>query len=140
MNNLGVGVMIRLLCGGSENSGDKYYGRKIEKADFSDNALFLTFDDGVKIRVFDDGQSCCESRYMQTDDDVKWLEGKVLRELSLKDGTQPKKDDDDDYGDHEIQFLEVMTNDGCITFANHNEHNGYYGGFAMNIQEVDADA
>ena len=30
---------------------------------------------------------------------------------------------------HEIVFLEVCTENAIVTFSNHNEHNGYYGGF-----------
>lgn len=132
--NLGIGAMLHILGGGTENSASKYYGRKITDASFEDNSLNLTFEDGVKINIFDDGQSCCESRYMTTSDDVKWLIGKTLKEIAVK--TAP--DEPYDYGSHEVQFLEVMTNDGCITFANHNEHNGYYGGFGMNITEEKA--
>ena len=43
---LGVGAALFLLGGGSENSADKYYGKKITKADFHSDALYLTFDSG----------------------------------------------------------------------------------------------
>lgn len=132
--SLDMGAMLHMLGGGSENSGDKYYGRKITDAELKDDKLDLTFDDGVNISIFDDGQSCCESRHMETSDDVKWLIGKTLKELTIKSADNIKNNND--YGDHEVQFLEVMTDQGCITFANHNEHNGYYGGFGMNIKET----
>ena len=32
-------------------------------------------------------------------------------------------------GVHEVQFLNIETSLGIITFETHNEHNGYYGGF-----------
>jgi photosystem II stability/assembly factor-like uncharacterized protein len=129
---LGVGAILHRLGGGSENSGDKYYGRKITTAELKNDELHMSFDDGVSIRVFDDGQSCCESRHMSTSDDVSWLVGKTLTGLSLKEAP----DVPDEWGEHEVQFLEVMTDQGCITFANHNEHNGYYGGFGMTIKEI----
>jgi len=132
MGNLGLGVIIHHLSGGAENSADKYYGRKIKGAEFGDDKLKITFDDGVQISIFDGGQSCCENRYMNTSDDVKWLVGKTLTGLTLKDAP----DENGDYDVHEVQFLEVMTDHGCIIFANHNEHNGYYGGFGMNIKEI----
>lgn len=30
---------------------------------------------------------------------------------------------------HEVQFLHVKTSKGSFAVSNHNEHNGYYGGF-----------
>lgn len=131
---LGMGEMLYIPGGGSDSSGDEYYGRKIADAEFGGDKLRLVFEDGVKITIFDDGQLCCEHRHMETSDDVKWLVGKTLTALNIKQADDAPKGDDD-YGDHEIQFLEVMTDQGCITFSNHNEHNGYYGGFEMNITE-----
>ena len=41
-----------------------------------------------------------------------------------------KKYTPDDIGEkHEVQFLEIKTDRGVLTMANHNEHNGWYGGF-----------
>lgn len=36
---------------------------------------------------------------------------------------------------HEIQFLEIITSFGKISFSFHNIHNGYYGDFALQIEE-----
>jgi hypothetical protein len=129
---LGMGAMLHMLGGGSDNSGDKYYGRKIRDAELGDDKLRITLDDGVRIAIYDDRQSCCEHRHMETSDDVKWLVGKTLTGLTIKEAPDAPEAEDD-YGSHEIQFLEVMTNEGCITFSNHNEHYGYYGGFGMNL-------
>jgi hypothetical protein len=35
---------------------------------------------------------------------------------------------------HETQFLIVDTTKGSFTIVNHNEHNGYYGGFGLVAQ------
>ncbi len=42
----------------------------------------------------------------------------------------------DEYGEHEVSFLEIETNKGQISVASHNEHNGYYGGICLGISEV----
>jgi hypothetical protein len=36
--------------------------------------------------------------------------------------------------DHDIAFLLVQTSDGVFTMVNHNEHNGYYGGFLVTCE------
>lgn len=131
----GIGVMLHFLGGGSEHSASEYYGRKISETflDEAENRLHIYFDDGVKIVVFDDGQSCCEYRYMRTDDEVKSLVGGRLVKITIKDAP----DQEDEYGNvHEIMFMEIQTDKNFITLSNHNEHNGYYGGFGMTIKEI----
>lgn len=129
----GLGAMIHDLGGGTENSADKYYGRKIVGAAFAGNRMTLRFDDGVSIDITDEGQSCCEERYMTCDDDVKSIVGQTLKHIVVK---SQEDNSDNDYGAHEICFLEIQTDKGSITFATHNKHNGYYGGFGLNIAEV----
>lgn len=134
MSQLGIGAMLHLLGGGSPQDPSTYRGRKIVAATLADERLNLTFDDGVKIAVFDNGQSCCESRYVTTDDDVQSLVGHTLLHIEAKDGP----DQEDEYSQcHETCFVEVATNGGFITLTNHNEHNGYYGGFGLSIVEVE---
>ena len=134
---IGVGAMLHYLGGGSANSAEKYYGRTITAAQLDKEAdrFRLTFDDGVTIEIWDDGQSCCESRYMTTDDDPASLVGHKLTRIEAKDGP----DEEVDYETHEQVFVEVATDAGFITFANHNEHNGYYGGFGLTITEQTAE-
>jgi hypothetical protein len=80
------------------------------------------------MQLFDAGQSCCEHRYMRTDDDLKSFIGAELVDAEISNAP----DQVDEYGEtHEIQFLRVKTSKGLITISNHNEHNGYYGGFAI---------
>ena len=74
----------------------------------------------------------CESRYMRTDDDLQSIVGKALVSIMSKDAPN----EPDEYGDHEVVFIEVRTNDGSIVISNHNEHNGYYGGFGLTITEI----
>ena len=131
MSQLGIGAMLHHLSGGSEHSAEEFYGRKIASAEITDERLTLGFDDGKKIQVWDNGQSCCEARYMTTDDDVQSLVGGELRRIEAKDGPE----EEGDYDVHEQVFVEVGTDQGFITIANHNEHNGYYGGFGLTITE-----
>lgn len=37
----------------------------------------------------------------------------------------------DEYCKHEVEFLDVKTDKGVFQMASHNEHNGYYSGFAI---------
>lgn len=132
MTNPGLGVMFHILSGGSKQDSAKYYGRKITAASITNDRLNLEFADGAAIQLWDDGQSCCERRYMTTDDDVSSLVGHELRRIEAKDGPKSKDDWDEV---HETCFVEVGTEDWFITLVNHNEHNGYYGDFALNITE-----
>jgi hypothetical protein len=133
--------MLHYLGGGSKHSASEFYGRKIVAAELvkdkprgsldssPDESLRLTFEDGTKIAIWDDGQSCCESRYMTTDDDVQSLVGHRLARIEAKDGPSG----DADYDVHETCFVEIGTDDGFVTLTNHNDHNGYYGGFGLTI-------
>lgn len=148
MTSLGMGAMLHILGGGSKNSADKYYGRKIVlcKTDESPDdynsmgrsdrgSLRIEFDDGIKIKIWDSGQSCCEHRYMTTDDNPSDLVGQTLVSVECREAEAPKKDED--YSDsHDICFVVIQGDKSAITIATHNEHNGYYGGFGLTIDEV----
>jgi hypothetical protein len=109
-----------------------YRHKTIQKAEFKEDALFLTFDNQECIRIFDDGQSCCEHRYMTSDDDPQELVGKMLTNIECVEAPTQK----DDFDDHETQFLRVHAEDGLFVACTHNEHNGYYGGFWVKIEEL----
>ena len=131
---LGIGVMLGELGGNEETvkAYQKAVGKTIKEVRLVNDELRFSFDDGTAIHMFDNGQSCCESRYMQTDDDLTYFSGtKFLGARILNAPNEP-----DEYGEHEVQFLEVKTDKGCFTMASHNEHNGYYGGFWIVIREV----
>lgn len=131
MSNLGMKVMLNQLAGNKE-SVDAFkavLGKKISAVwlDEGQNTLRFEFETGEKLNMWDDGQSCCETRYMRTDDNLSEFVGAILLGAELKDAPNQE----DEYGDHEVQFLDIKTDKGVFTMSNHNEHNGYYGGFSV---------
>lgn len=90
--------------------------------------LCIAFTDGTELVITDQGQSCCESRYMSLVGDFTYHIGAQLVKVEEAEGAQPLEEE---YNVHEIVFLKVDTTKGGFTFATHNEHNGYYGGFDL---------
>ena len=129
MSQNGMGVMLGILGGNEEtvNTVKNSLNKTIEKVwlDEETDRLNFKFTDGTGMYLFDDGQSCCEHRYMVTADDLTEYADAKLLDVELKDAP----DQEDEYGVHEVQFLDVKTDKGVFQMANHNEHNGYYGGF-----------
>ena len=133
MSQPGIGSMLHYLSGGSRHNPDEFYGRKITSAVLDDNRLKLSFSDGSGAVLWDDGQSCCESRYITCDDDLSKLVGGELRRIEAKRSEEKS----DEYGDpHEMVFIEIGTDECFVTICTHNEHNGYYGGFGLTIDTV----
>jgi hypothetical protein len=137
-----MGVMLSMLSDRSETGRAVQHaiGKRIasvalaKEADLE--ALRITFDDGTTVELWDDGQSCCESRYMTCDDDLASFAGATIVAISERaaDDAEPE----DEYGNcHEVSFLVVETDRGTITVATHNEHNGYYGGFALSARRIE---
>lgn len=114
-------------------NASKYVGKRIEHASMTETHVLIRFDDGVRIFILDNGQQCCEERWMSSDDDLGSLVGGLLVAIELKDGTPEEYDRTG--VDAEIQFLEIRTDRGFVTIVNYNDHNGYYGGFEIEIQE-----
>ncbi len=99
--------------------------------DDEESVLHMLFSDGYKISIRDDGQICCELRYMHTDDNLGDYVGAQLLGAEVKDAP----DVGDDAGCvHDVQFLEIQTSKGVFTMSNHNENNGYYGGFCLVVE------
>jgi hypothetical protein len=127
----GLKVVLSRLAGGSEYDPNDFLGKTIIRAELINDRIELDFSDGTQIDVWDDGQSCCENRYITTDDDLKTLVGHELTRIVAKDG--PSKGEDWDI--HETCFVEIGTEASFVTLVTHNEHNGYYGGFALTITD-----
>jgi hypothetical protein len=106
------------------SSGEPIEGVAI-RSDVGDGELVITFRSGT-LRIWDNARSCCENRYMSTDDELDTFVGARLVGLEAVDGPNVESE----YGDpHEQVFVKVETTAGTITLVTHNEHNGYYGGF-----------
>lgn len=135
MSNLGLGVMIKML-GGNAETADAFHssiGKVISAVELTqEDELHLHFEDGTGLKLWDDGQSCCESRYMRTDDNLDEYIGATLVGGEVKDAP----DITTEYDTHEVQFLEIQTSKGPLTMASHNKHNGYYGGFSIQARTL----
>ncbi len=135
MSQLGIGAMLGMLTDNSQTVDAVKYaiGKKIKSIKLDGDNLDITLDDDKILRMFDDGQSCCEHRYMTTPDNLDNYIGETIVDFELKNGP----DAEGEYGEcHDIQFLEVKTDKDVIQFSNHNEHNGYYGGFSIKAESM----
>lgn len=129
MIQYGIGAMLGALTGNASTVAayQGALGKGIVSAHLEDDRITLRFLDGTGIVFRDDAQSCCERRYMRTDDNLSDLHGKNFSGAEVKDG--PSEEDPDSYECHDVQFLELRAEDRTVTISSHNEHNGYYGGF-----------
>ena len=122
---------------GSKVSAPDYYGRKIRGASLKNEEILITFEDGKAIKITDEGQSCCESRYMRTDDNLSDLVGKVLNRIEIKE-VKDCDIEDCNHEVHEIAFLEIQADHEAISVTSHVDSNGYYGGFDICLVECGA--
>ena len=135
MSNLGLGVLIKMLGGNAESAAaySAAMGKTIKSVAMKHDELRFRFEDGTGIALRDEGQSCCESRYMSTDDDLEAFVGATLGSAEVRPGPSVEKD----YGEcHDTEFLVVETSLGSFTCVTHNEHNGYYGGFSVRARTI----
>lgn len=108
----------------TERALQESLGKNITGLSVRDNVCTITFPEHTLV-ITDEGQSCCEDRYMVCDDNLAAFLGAELLDVTIADA--PRRETDDEV--HEVQFLHVKTTQGSFTISNHNEHNGYYGGF-----------
>lgn len=114
---------------------DENLDNRLRSHRYMEDRLILEFEDGTGLMIWDNGQSCCEARYMTTDDDLPYYVGSEFRGAEVRDAESRE----DEYGDvHELQFLLIHTGLGTFTIETHNEHNGYYGGFWLVVEEITA--
>jgi len=135
MGQRGLGALIRML--GSNADSVKAYTESLNKniakikldakLNDGDGALELTFTDTSTLMLFDSARSCCESRYMHTDDDLTALVGATFLGVDVLNG--PTVDGDDE--PTECMFVHVKTNKGVVVINTYNSHNGYYGGICI---------
>ena len=102
-------------------------GKEIRCVDLDErtNEIRIWFYDGPVLVIRDAGQSCCEHRYISTDDCVDEIYGDLISIDTVPVETVER-------GSFDVQecvFLKLVTNNGTSTFKCYNLHNGYYGGF-----------
>lgn len=139
---MGVGAICALL-GGNTDSAAAYsaaIGRPIAElaidpdANRGDGALRVVFADGFRLLIEDQGRSCCESRWMHTDDDLSAFVGATFCGAEVAEGPTEGEGGDP----RESAFLRVLTSRGDFTVVTYNHHNGYYGGIAVQCREEKA--
>jgi len=142
VNKMGMGALMGLMRGNEDSvktwkraEGKKIKALRLDPASNKENgALVFTMEDGYQFEIIDNGQTCCESRYMTTDDDLSAHEGATLLDAEVREGNESE---DEHYEVHEIDFLVVTTSAGQFAVETHNEHNGYYGGFDVRCRTME---
>lgn len=123
-----------------EEMQKEYGGKTLLRVALVDDVLELSFTSGEIIAI-QDHSSCCETRYMRTDDALHEYAGAVFLSADISPVGEVfrqeleamyRKDDDDRC--HEVEFFRIATSKGDICFACHNEHSGYYGGFNLSVE------
>jgi len=89
----------------------------------------IHFDDGSTLTIVDNMSLCCETRWIDTDDNLNDILGAKLLGIDLKESGGDRRGD--------IQFVEIRTTEGSVILKNYNEHNGYYSGWDLAILETD---
>jgi hypothetical protein len=133
MSVTGMKIIINELFGTNEDTVQAITdatNKEISAIKIDETNLVISFIDGTMVRFFDDGQSCCEHRSMNTDDELQDFVGAKFVGAGIQEG--PQTTDPDGYSNvTESQFLIIKTSRGEFTVANYNNHNGYYGGFSL---------
>ena len=117
--------------------GQEYYGKRIIAAKYDKSTIYLLLEDGCI--AIDDRQSCCETRYFHTEDNLQDLVGHRLAKIEVKcggNGPAPAPRWPRDYV-REISFLEIQAGHETVTFTAYNIHNGYYGSCNIEVEETE---
>ena len=118
---------------------DEVVGKIIRSAVLDDDSLVIEFDD-CTLTITDEGQQCCEYRYMTTDDNLSSFVGAAFVGADTSSSGVSSPNYNDNGEEEDTMFLNVRTGFGVFTMETHNEHNGYYGGFeifaSLNYKEV----
>ncbi len=109
MSDLGLGVMLS-MSSGNQNLAiiSKSLGKTVLVTFMDDDKLHIRFTDGTKIRIEDDGQSCCETRYMTCGDDLEYYKDASFLGVEISDAPSVKSNDDDDDRCHDVQFITAV--------------------------------
>lgn len=115
---------------------EKLQDQVLEDVRLEDECIKLKVN-GTEFQIWDNGQSCCEYRYITTDDDLPSFTGATLQGVVEGEYRTVEPDDPDECGEeHDVSFLRIYTSKGVMVFETHVEHNGYYGGFNVQLREA----
>lgn len=136
---MGVGTILAHLGGNEESAkaAAAVLGKTISAIAILDEekTLEICFRDGSRLHLTDEGQSCCEHRYMRSDDDFASILGATLVSLEVEAGGEAVNEKEAariEYAEVvESEFLRIITDKATVTVVNYVDHNGYYGGFAI---------
>ncbi len=129
MSQLGMGVMLNMMFNNTDLDLSEIIGKTIQSIELADDVINVKFDGDKTLELYDSGQSCCESRWITSDADLPYYSGAKFLSMEIREG--PDMSGEDSYGEHEAQFLVLITDKGNVDFVTHNEHNGWYGGFSI---------
>lgn len=133
MPHWGLGAMIDWLSGydSDKEALEKAIGQEISSVRVENDIIKIDFKVGFGIEILDNGQSCCEHRYMVVDDkDFDYFVGAKFTGIAVGEYLS----NNDDYNCHDSQFLYIRTDIGTFDAVMHDEHNGYYAGFSPRIR------
>lgn len=147
----GFGFNLRLLFGSdghTETAVLDSAGKTIRaitladgESDWSTGMAFL-FTDDTAVIFYDGARSCCEHRFMTTDDDLAPFVGATFMDVALSEKNTPDGEGQSEWDDgeqHEWCFVDFTTSMGVFTSTMHDRHNGYYGGIALAARVITAD-
>ncbi len=129
-----------IIDGGERTLHAALVGREIltfhldKDANGGNGAIVFTMAEDYQIVLEDRGQSCCETRYLTTDDDLAYFNGARFVGIGTTDYRETH--DSDRWEDHEQEFVIVVTSKGVFTICAHNRHNGYYRGINLRFRQV----
>ena len=70
-------------------------GKQIESIKFDEYRIVISFTDGKGIMIYDNGQSCCETRYIHTDvTDLSYYNNTILNDIDVVDSQYIEDDFD----------------------------------------------
>jgi hypothetical protein len=96
----------------------------------SRESIIIIFTDGTALNLFDDGQQCCEKRWLASDDKSEDVAGGVLMDVQMEEGV-------DDEGSEDIlqsQFIRIITDKAPYVVTAYNKHNGSYDGITVKAE------
>ena len=135
MSHLGLGAMLAHMSA-FPNDIAAAIGKRISRMTVEEKAATLFFDDNSALVLTDEAQSCCETRYISTDDDLSFVAGCTLVAIDEAHGRAATDEELENCQVHDISFIHIQTSGGRVTLQTHNEHNGYYGGFCISAKLI----